>query len=97
MPGGGRPKGSPNKLNRDLREMILGALADAGGQKYLAAKAITHPAPFLALLGKVLPTQVTGANGGPIKTCDIAQLAKLDAKELDTLSATMLKIGIHIE
>jgi hypothetical protein len=26
---GGRRKGTPNKLTRDLREMILGALADA--------------------------------------------------------------------
>jgi hypothetical protein len=29
---GGRAKGTPNKLTRDLREMILGALADAGGR-----------------------------------------------------------------
>src|SRR4030067_1996798 len=95
--GAGRKKGVPNKMTRDLKEMIMGALDDAGGQKDLAAKAKTHPGPFLTLLGKVLPTQVTGANGGPIKTCDTAQLAKVDAKALDTLSATMLKIGIHIE
>ena len=32
---GGCQKGTPNKLTTDLRKMILGALNDAGGQKYL--------------------------------------------------------------
>ena len=34
--GGGRPKGSLNKINQTLKEMILGALDEAGGQAYLA-------------------------------------------------------------
>jgi hypothetical protein len=64
--GQGRPKGVPNKLNASLREMILGALSDAGGQEYLARCAAETPGPFLALLGKILPTQVTGEEGGPV-------------------------------
>ena len=31
-PGPGRPKGMPNKITGDLREMIRGALDEAGGQ-----------------------------------------------------------------
>jgi hypothetical protein len=64
---GGRRKGTPNKLTRDLREMILGALADVGGRAYLAAQAETNPSAFLSLLGKLLPTEVTGRHDGPIE------------------------------
>ena len=55
---GGRKKGTPNKLSRDLKEMILGALDDAGGRKYLAKQAITNPNAFLVLVGKVLPLNI---------------------------------------
>ena len=66
--GPGRPKGSTNKVTRELKEMILNALDAAGGETYLAERA-TDPrtaSAFLTLVGKVLPMQVTGANGGPM-------------------------------
>jgi hypothetical protein len=47
--------------------MILGALNEAGGQKYLARQAKENPSAFLTLLGKILPMQVTGKDGGPIQ------------------------------
>jgi hypothetical protein len=64
---GGRKKGTPNKLNATLKEMILNALSDVGGQRYLASQALESPGPFLALLGKVLPMQISGtdADGNP--------------------------------
>ena len=37
--GVGRTKGVPNKVTKELKEMILGALDDAGGQAYLARQA----------------------------------------------------------
>lgn len=46
--------------------MIVQALDEAGGVAYLKATAASHPAAFLALIGKVMPVQVEGANGGPI-------------------------------
>jgi hypothetical protein len=55
--GKGRPKGAANKVTRTLREMILGALDDAGGQAYLAEQAHHNPAAFLTLLGRVLPRE----------------------------------------
>lgn len=64
--GPGRPKGSHNKVTRELKDMILGALDKAGGVEYLQAKAETHPAAFLALVGKVLPLQVTGDKDAPL-------------------------------
>jgi len=62
--GAGRKPGVPNKLNADLKEMILGALGDAGGRDYLAKRAIDTPAAFLTLIGKVLPMQIAGEGGG---------------------------------
>ena len=51
----GRPKGVRNKLTEDVRQMILGALDAAGGQKYLQTQAKNNPTAFLALVGKIVP------------------------------------------
>lgn len=56
---GGRKKGTPNKLSGDVRQMILGALDDVGGQRYLKEQAIDNPVAFLTLVGKVVPKDVT--------------------------------------
>jgi hypothetical protein len=56
----------PNKITRDLKEMILGALDGAGGVDYLIEQSQKNPAAFLTLVGKVLPLQMTGANDGPV-------------------------------
>lgn len=63
-PPGGSRKGKPNKVTKELKDMILGALSDAGGQKYLEQQAKLNPAAFMTLIGKVLPLQVTGKDGG---------------------------------
>lgn len=75
--GKGRPKGSTNKVTREVKEMILGALGDAGGQDYLTERALDPrtASAFLTLVGKVLPLQVTGANGGPVQICRIELVA----------------------
>jgi hypothetical protein len=56
--GVGRVKGVPNKVTKELKEMILGALDDAGGQAYLARQAEENPNAFLTLVGKVLPLSI---------------------------------------
>jgi hypothetical protein len=66
--GAGRPKGSLDKGNALIRELIVEALDNLGGTAYLEETARSHPAAFLSLLGKVMPVQVTGADGGSIKT-----------------------------
>lgn len=58
--GGGSRKGVPNKLTKALKDMILGALDDAGGQAYLARQAEENPPAFMTLVGKVLPVTLAG-------------------------------------
>ena len=64
--GQGRPKGSVNHRTKLLKDMITGALDQAGGQEYLARQAVENPAAFLTLVGKVLPHQITGKDDGPV-------------------------------
>lgn len=68
--GPGRPKGSVNKTTALLKDAILKAAEQAGDVDgmvgYLKTQAKDNPGPFMALLGKVLPLQVTGEDGGPV-------------------------------
>jgi len=66
--GPGRPKGSQSKLTKDLKEMILQALDNAGGVEYLERRA-NDPrtaSAFLTLVGKVLPMTVAGDPENPV-------------------------------
>jgi hypothetical protein len=66
----GRPKGSPNKVSALLKDAILMAADDAdeeGLVGYLRHQAIANPVAFMALLGKVLPLQLTGQGSGPLE------------------------------
>lgn len=72
--GNGRPKGAVNKTTKLLKDAILKAAEQAGNKigkdglvSYLEAQALENPGPFLSLLGKVLPMQVTGEDGGAIR------------------------------
>lgn len=63
--GAGRRKGVPNKINGQLKEMILAALTEAGGVDYLKRRSADQPAAFLSLLGKVLPLTLAADNQNP--------------------------------
>ena len=63
---GGREKGTPNKLSADVRAMILAALERAGGEDYLLRQATANPRAFLSLVGRLLPTQLTGKDDTPL-------------------------------
>lgn len=68
---GGRRKGTPNKTTALLKDAVLKAASNAGKAEgivgYLTAQAVLNPGPFMALLGKVLPMQITGEDDGPVK------------------------------
>lgn len=56
--GPGRPAGRLNKVNADIKAMIVEALSEVGGVAYLKAQAAENPTAFLGLVGKVLPKEV---------------------------------------
>jgi hypothetical protein len=58
--GKGRKAGTPNKVTGALKDMVLQALGNAGGVRYLETQAKENPVAFLTLVGKVLPLQVGG-------------------------------------
>ncbi len=68
---GGRQKGTPNKTTSLLKDAILRAAEEAGGAEglvgYLRQQAVDSPNAFLPLLGKVLPLQIAGEDGGPLQ------------------------------
>jgi len=74
----GRKKGVPNKITKELKEMILGALDQCGGQNYLARQAEENPTAFMALVGKVLPMTVQGTGDGGALTIQIMKLSDAD-------------------
>jgi hypothetical protein len=72
--GLGRKKGSKNKTTALLKDAILMAAEAAGTEMgkegmvgYLTLQAQVSPAAFLSLLGKVLPTQLTGDPDAPLE------------------------------
>ena len=72
-PGPGRPKGVPNKTTTLLKDAVLKAAEVAGGGEpdslvnYLVGQAKQNPGPFMTLLGKVLPMQVSGEDDKDIR------------------------------
>lgn len=61
-------KRGPAKATKELKEMILAALDESGGVQYLVERANDPKtaSAFLSLIGKVLPMQVTGADGAAL-------------------------------
>jgi hypothetical protein len=63
--GKGRPKGSLNRINASLKDMILGALKEAGGKSWLVQQAQENPVAFMALLAKLLPLELKQESAEP--------------------------------
>lgn len=70
-PGPGRPKGVPNKQTKEIKEMLMQSLEEAGGASYFTQLAQANPSAYASLLGKIIPSevknQITGADGGPVQ------------------------------
>lgn len=71
--GSGRKKGVTNGDTAKLRELILGALDQAGGQDYLYQQAFDEPKAFLQLIGKVIPKEVENRISGDLAISTITR------------------------
>jgi hypothetical protein len=73
--GKGRTKGTPNKTTAILKQAILLAAEEVGEDGkgkggttgYCRRLALQEPKAFASLMGRILPTQVTGEDGGAIR------------------------------
>lgn len=69
--GRGRPKGSVNKVGAAAKDVIAEAAEKLGGAKRLIAWVKEEPANerafWSSIYPKLLPLQVTGENGGPVR------------------------------
>ena len=63
---GGRVAGTPNKVTTTLKDAILGAFEDAGGRKWLAGLATSHPLVLATLVGKLLPQALANDPENPL-------------------------------
>lgn len=79
--GKGRQKGVPNKVTGEVKQMILDALAGAGGVAYLQERAEDPKtaSAFLTLVGKVLPLQIAGDPSNPL----VHQIQKIERVVVD--------------
>lgn len=59
----GRPKGVPNKITQDIKAMVMQALDEKGGVEWMKKQFDENPVAVMALLGKILPTQISGPEG----------------------------------
>jgi hypothetical protein len=78
---GGRQKGTPNKLTRNIRESIERAFDAVGGETYLAEVAREDRRTFCTLLAKCVPTQLTGGEGPPIRS-EMRTMSEQDARAM---------------
>ena len=81
---GGRERGTPNKVTKQLKELILGALDGVGGQAYLERQAEENPTAFLAVVGRILPMTVAGDLDNPLKVFTQVAYVIVDPKEPDS-------------
>jgi hypothetical protein len=75
---GGRIKGIPNKVNADLKQMILNALDKKGGVAYLARQADENPTAFMSLIGRVLPLTISSDPNAPISVQIVSGVPRVD-------------------
>lgn len=89
-PGPGRPKGVPNKATTAAKDAIAAAAEGLGGTDRLIAWAQEDPlnerAFWSSIYPKLLPLQLTGEGGGPVKLQRIERVIVDHAKPADSAS-----------
>ena len=55
---GGRQKGTPNKINKDIGEALIESFYILGGVNYLVEQGRVNPVAYMSFLGKKLPKEI---------------------------------------
>ena len=94
---GGRRRGTPNRTTAAVKEAVLGAFDQAGGETYLVQVAISDPRTFCTLLGKLLPTELkaehSGAGDGPVKVDLVSVVGSLTREQRDQIREWLKAAG----
>lgn len=64
--GTGKDAKTAPGVTAQFKDMVLQALGESGGVEYLKEQARENPRAFFSLMGKIIPLQVSGPDGGPI-------------------------------
>jgi hypothetical protein len=73
--------------------MILAALDRVGGQDYLVQQAHNNPKAFMSLLGRLIPTQMTGPDDKELFPVQEMTTAELEAR----IVAQLMRAGVSEE
>ena len=92
--GVGRPKGRENRVTRSVKEALVEAFDKLGGVPALVRWGRANPTDFYKLWLRLLPIQVTGLDGGPIKVEHKHDLSQLSTEELCQLAEMVEKTAI---
>lgn len=82
--GKGRPRGVPNRINRDVRAAIGNAFETLGGENYLVTVGKENPAVFCRLLGQTIPKEISGPNGGPIPVQAVVNVTRANSTQFSS-------------
>lgn len=88
----GKPKGATTKVNRLVKEVFADVFHDLQADPKHNLKEFAHkyPRDFYALATKLIPTEITGGNGGPLETVIrfINEQERINGSDTDTASGT---------
>ena len=88
---GGRAKGTPNKTTATVRSILTQAFEGTGGLIAFIEWGKENRGEFYKLWAKMLPTQITGEDGGPIRFTR-EELAGLSIEQLVAMLAIQDRI-----
>jgi hypothetical protein len=90
--GKGRPPGTKNKFSASIKDQMLKALDKLGGVDYLVRLGNEQPAVFGSLLGRVIPMEITGRDGGPlVVSWDMSGFSTPNAPAIASPNAPMIE------
>lgn len=82
---GGRPKGIPNKVSYDIKQMVINALNKAGGENYLLQQARENPKAFIGLVGKIFPSTIIDNSTNNTLQLNISDVVKKALADSDRM------------
>jgi hypothetical protein len=90
---GGRQAGTPNRITKELKEMIIEALDRAGGVEYLTKQAKANPTAFLSLVGKLLPRENKPEDTGRLTLGELVEAAIEHGKQQSSQTLIEMRTG----